>query len=221
MKYRVVGWTAYDDPNVKKAQCTEAAMQAIMRDIRENNYKFSGWDHQEMSLGAPVLNDGCMRVFSQRGFGHVMAWAHGNFDHMAYVEYAFDDPFDSEPSRMPPASRQFDPAAFTPETDLHEAFTCTVDDPTLAALLATKVLKLPHDDPAYTMIDLGDTLTVVCGSFRTTYRVLDAERCRDMTQDEEIDLYAMTCTCDLAKMQEANDRYNQIPRILKLTLQES
>ncbi len=220
MKYRVVGWTAYDNPNVKDAECTEAAMQAIIHDIRKHHYKFTGWDHQEMPTGAPVLNDGCMRLFSQRGFGHVMAWAQGDYSRMGYVEYAFDDLEAPEPSRMPPASREFDPASFTPETDLHEAFTCTVDDQTFSTVLATKEIKLPHDDPAFTMIDPGDTLTVVCGNSHTVYRVLDAVRCRDMTEEEELELYALTCTCDFAKMQEANDRHDQTPRILKLALEE-
>lgn len=220
MKYRVVGWTAYDDPNVKGAECTEGAIQAILRDIRKHHYRFTGWDHQERPRGVPVLNDGCMRVFSQRGFGHVMAWAHGDYSHMGYVEYAFDDPSDTTPSRMPSASRQFDPATFTPEADLHEAFTCAVDDLTLSTVLATKEIALPYDDPAFTMIDVGDTLTLVCGESRFVYRVRDAVRCRDMTQEEDMELYALICTCDFNKMREADERYDRTPWILKLALEE-
>ena len=43
MKYRVVGWTEYDNPNVPMESCSPAAMQAILRDIRENGYLFTGW----------------------------------------------------------------------------------------------------------------------------------------------------------------------------------
>ena len=89
MKYRVVGWADYSDPDIEDEDVSEAALQAIIEDIRANGYCFSGWDHQESFGCAPVLNDGKRRTFSQRGFGGVMAMAHGNLSRMGYSEYAF------------------------------------------------------------------------------------------------------------------------------------
>lgn len=219
MKYRVVGWTTYDGPEVKRADCSEAAMQAILRDIREHHYEFTGWDHQELPLCAPVLNDGCKRLFSQRGFGHVMAWAHGDYSRGGYVNYAFTDFGESPTTCYPDESRRFDPATFQPEQDLAEHFCYEVDAQTIELARTEGEIKLP-DDPALLMIDEGDTITLTAGDRRVEFDVLFSERGRDLTEEQELDLYALTLTCDFDKMQEADRRYEQAAWMLFLSLKE-
>ena len=216
MKYRVVGWTYYDNPDVEPTGCSEAALQAILRDIREHGYKFTGWEHQELSSGVPVLNDGFKRIFSQRSFGAVMAQAYGDFSRMGYTRYAFHEPFDSEPTHMPPPERDFDPLAFIPETDLREEFTYTVDREVLDAAARGECIRLPND-PALLMIDGGDTLTLCCEDERVRRTVASVDRGPDLTEEEE---RALLCASSLSynsySIQAANDRYDSAPRVLKI-----
>lgn len=179
MKYRVVGWTEYDDTSVDEADCSEAAYQAILADIREHGYDFSGWDHQESINGAPVLNDGCKRLFSQRGFGGLMAEAHGNRSRMGYSIYAFRyNPEDVWV--MPPIERSFD-FDFVPEEDLNETITATVDDEALAAAATGKV-TLPNL-PELTYLDEGDTLVLTAPAGSASFLVKEITRERDFDID--------------------------------------
>jgi len=216
MKYRVVGWTGYDDPDVEVAGCSEAALQAILCDIRENGYRFTGWDHQELSNCAPVLNDGCKRLFTQRGFGSVMAQAYGDYSRMGYTQYAFQSFFGYTPSHLPPYERAYDPSSFSPETDLCEEFFYEVDRETFDAAVNREVIRLPND-PALLMIDGGDTLTLICGEERVSLTVAHAERCPDLTPAEERAIYAAALSYDTAEIEAANERYDTAPRVLRLS----
>ena len=76
MKYKVIGWTYYDDNEILYSGNTIgfAERNAIIDEIRKHRYLFSGWHHQESWEGVvPVLNDGKKRCYSQRGWGGVMA----------------------------------------------------------------------------------------------------------------------------------------------------
>jgi hypothetical protein len=58
VKYKVIGWTYYENEEFEPVYCSEAGMEAIIDDIREHGYEFSGCNHQGHDSGAPVLNDG-------------------------------------------------------------------------------------------------------------------------------------------------------------------
>ena len=111
MQYQVVGWTEYDCPDTQDAPLTNAAARAIIEDIRAHGYFFSGFDHQERLLGAPVLNDGYRRAVSRRMFAALMAQAYGEEGAFAYAKYMTDIP--SECRKMPTdrygALTKFDP----------------------------------------------------------------------------------------------------------------
>lgn len=55
MKYKVIGWTFSDNYDIESVPLTFAARHAIVDDIRENNYLFSGLDHQESCMVVPFL----------------------------------------------------------------------------------------------------------------------------------------------------------------------
>ena len=218
MKYRVVGWTHYDAPDVSPAECDEAAYWAIVRDIREHGYRFTGWEHQEEMGGAPVLNDGCKRLFSQRDFGCIMAYAHGDFSRMGYVAYAFHRHPESEPPlSMPPPERIFDPLGFVPEQVDAEESVCTVDRDTLAAAKAGKHFKLPFDDPALQTLGSGDILTLCCEGERYTCRVSSAKRGPDLTDEEIEKIMVLSCSAGIEKMDRADAIYNAAPWVIEVT----
>ena len=216
MKYRVVGWTDFNAPDVKGADSSEAAIRAIICDIREHGYKFASCDHQERPLCAPVLNDGCKRLFSRRSFGHVMAWAQGDFSPNGYLDYAFDDFDEQRVCRSPDATRRFDPAAFVPEGDLAEHFCYEVDRDTLDLAKTEGHITLP-DEPALLMIDSGDTLTLTAGDRRAEFAVLDSERGYEQSE-EEFDLYVKMLAGDLSRVSEWERYYEPSNRRLYLSL---
>ena len=119
MKYKGIGYTDYDLSDFKNGENTDAAIEAIIEDIKKYGYCFSGYAHQEYSNGVPVLNDGLARRFSQRGWGGVMAKAHGFTGYMDYSSFAFSFGYDEE--KMPSLKRSI----FSDDVvDLVSADTC-------------------------------------------------------------------------------------------------
>lgn len=96
MKYKVIGWTNYDN---EKYPCFDgsndeyaAAYSAVVDEIREKGYRFSGDYHQWGESGSPVLNDGTLFILSMRGWGALMSEAvePDNSDSMAYMNWYMD-----------------------------------------------------------------------------------------------------------------------------------
>ena len=125
MTYRVVGWTHWESYEVEDSGNTIgfAERNAIIDDLIKHQYNFSGYDHQEMDCCAPVLNDGKKRTYSQRGWGGVMAEAHGMTEPMDYAAFSFGS---GQGSCYP--CDEFDPAEFEPEDDLNEEITLEVSE---------------------------------------------------------------------------------------------
>lgn len=75
-KIKVVGWTNFECDYPSKQYSKEEISQvfrAIQDDIYENDYCFSGAEHQNCATGVPVLSDGsCFRA-SMRAWGYLMA----------------------------------------------------------------------------------------------------------------------------------------------------
>lgn len=173
MKYRVVGWTDYDGDDAPDSESPIgfAERHAIVDDIKQNGYLFTGWDHEERLGCTPVLNDGKKRCFSQRGFGSVMAEAHGETDPYAYAHYTF---MESITKRILPKT-EYDPRHFTPERDLAEHLSLATDAATLCAARGQNPILLP-DDPALRYLDAGDTLTLFFGADALTVSVTGVDR---------------------------------------------
>lgn len=214
MKYRVVGWVYYDDPSFEDEDCNESALQAIIEDIRKNGYLFTGYDHQETFDCAPVLNDGKRRCFSQRGFGGVMAKAHGDYSRMGYSRYAFDwyTGSDEKDDRVFPNDHT-NWIDFVPETDLNEELTATVTAEEFDAAKSGELIILDREDLKF--IDIGDTLVLKCGDMTASYTVKGFERRKDISNEEEIEIMTLAYSFDEPeKMNRANKMYEDAPWIL-------
>ena len=173
MKYRVVGWTSYDDESVEDSGSSIgfAEQNAIIDDIKSNGYLFSGYDHQEMWDCAPVLNDGKKRCFSQRGWGRVMAEAHGYFGAYDYSLFTFG--IKKEAVKRP--KNYFFADNFTPEEDLAENFEIDVSEEIFAFASANRKFFLPDLD-TLRFIDAGDTLTLRFGEKTAEFKVTEIGR---------------------------------------------
>lgn len=211
MKYKVIGWTDYDDIfyDVEIGHASDAATQAIIDDIREHKYSFSGYDHQESVCCVPVLNDGKKRLYTQRGFGGLMAEAHGYRGSMDYALFSYTarDARGKKSRRgMPSLKLQFNPEGFTPE-DITEDYTIEVGEEIYKQ--ATEAGKIVIDDTPYIrFMDQGDRVTLVCGENSVTYTVHRVVKDKDLTEDDMINLYM--------KAQGAEEKWQNAKIIAKI-----
>lgn len=213
MKLRVVGWTYYDD-YLEEGSNGWAARSAIIDDIKKHGYIFSGWAHQEADCCAPVLNDGKMYCYSQRGWGDLMAEAHGYTGRMDYARFAFaiDDDSEIRPTEY------FDEENFTPEYDLNESFEINVSKDIFD--LAETSLEIKLDDLAeLRYLDFKDTLVLSCDGKKAEYLVWDVDRKRDLTEEKRFELeVAFYDLGNEEKMKKAEEEFNntKIVMIIKL-----
>lgn len=171
MKLRVIGWACYDDDYPDGKLCWPAR-NAIIDDIRAHKYSFSGWAHQEGYNCAPVLNDGKIYRYSQRGWGDVMAEANGNMGPMDYCMFAFMT--DRSLETRPDDDRDV-PYDFEPETDLNEIFDLEVSPATFAQAESEGAVSVDSFDNLRYLGE-GDMLALTCGDLRKIYYVQEAWR---------------------------------------------
>ena len=209
MKLRVVGWAWYDD-DLPQGNVSWAARNAIIDDIKKNDYLFSGLSHQEALDCAPVLNDGKIYRFSQQGWGDVMAEAHGFFGRKDYARFSFGI---NEEKEVRPLLR-FDEDNFIPETDLSEKFTLCVNPSVFRSAQKTAEIKLEvlHK---LRYLDKGDNLELICGEDKAEYKVESVERKKDLTAKKRRELeFAMRDFQDEEKMKLAEKEYDEAKVIL-------
>lgn len=213
MKLRVVGWTYYEE-DWPQSQGTWAERYAIIDEIKKHGYNFSGWSHQEALNCAPVLNDGTICCYSQRGWGDIMAEAHGFTGFMDYAKFAFLVDTDKE-VRPKSGIKQ---GSFVPETDLNERFELTVTQDLIAT--AKKAGEIVLDNlPQLHYLDSGDTLALVCGNTTEEFVVVDVNRKRDLTEERRLDLMvAMRDYHNKEKQKEATEEFNNTKVILVVKL---
>ena len=210
MKYRVVGWVSYHDPDVEAKYASPAAIATIIDDIRGNGYLFSGQDHGSHLECAPVLNDGKKRLFSERGFGALMAEAHGDLSRMGYSSYAFGHFGEEDGAVMPDIP--FFPDEFVPE-ELCEEISVEATAEDRAAADGGKLTL--RDTEALRFLDAGDTLTLLLPEGRASYLVTGVERRRDL--DDEI-LLCLWGGCPPEERERYEEMYAAAPMILNIRL---
>ena len=217
MKLRVVGWAYYDD-DLPQGDTGWAARHAVVDEIKKHGYLFSGWAHQEGLYCAPVLNDGKIRCFSQRGWGSVMAEAHGHTGRMDYARYAFT--MDMEKEVRP--TEGFDEDSFMLEADLNERFELDVTQEVFDAAKRSRKIKL-DDLPELRYLDMGDTLALRCGDKTAEYIVDDVDRERDLTEEKRWELeLAFYDFHNEERMKRAEEEFNntKVVMIIKLSSQK-
>ncbi len=100
MKYKVIGWTNYEDTTYPAFEAKDyetlcGVRIALIEEILEHDYAFSGEDHHYVKGCVPVLNTGEVILMGQRGWGSVMAQAYGenNDDGYAYAKWFLSGKF--------------------------------------------------------------------------------------------------------------------------------
>ena len=184
MKYKVIGWTDWDGDDVVAAEVSDAATEAIIDDIRKQQYKLTGFDHQERMNCAPVLNDGKKRLYSQRGFAALMAKA---YDYRASNDYAlflFNE--DDVEDDLPPMELRFDPDSFISE-DISEHYTLDVSEQLFDTAQHQRKLVI-DDSPEIRFIDCGDTATLKCNGKSADYKIEGVSKEKDFSEEDRIAL---------------------------------
>ena len=129
MKYKVIGWTYYENYDIpfSNGGIGFAERNAVIDEIRKHKYMFTGWHHQESwNNCVPILNDGKKRGFSQRGWGGVMAEAYGEMGDFDYASYAFFGGGDDSNLRYP--NNEFEIEDFVSEPLENEHFDVEVSE---------------------------------------------------------------------------------------------
>lgn len=186
MKYKVVGWTFSDNYDIENAPLSFAARHAIVDAIRENNYLFSGFDHQEAWYGCPVLNDGKKRACSQRGFAGIMAEAHGETELYAYSKYMFAI---KEEAKIKPKAI-INKQEIVTLSSLRETYTLEVSEKVYLTVLKESFILL-QDLAELRYIDSSDFIIIKNDDKVTTFEVLRVNRYRNISNLEHLEKFTL------------------------------
>ena len=173
MKYKVIGWTHYDDGYYPEGECSPAAFRAIIDHVRAHGYDFSGYAHQELFDCTPVMNNGERMCFTQRAWGRIMAEAHGHFGVYDYTNYSIG--YDAEKT---PEYYTIDESEILPKEELCETYNISLSADCFEKVLKEKSLILT-DSENLRYIDVGDTVILESEADRAEYKVSGVIRGRD------------------------------------------
>ncbi len=89
---KIIGWTdfecEYPTPKLSREDLG-TVISLIHSELSENNYVFSGEEHQNAPTGVPVFSDGtCFRA-SMRAWGHLMSriYSGPNGEELSYMDF--------------------------------------------------------------------------------------------------------------------------------------
>ena len=176
MKYKVIGWTYYDNSEILDSGNTIgfAERNAIIDEIKKHGYLFSGWHHQESWDGVvPVLNDGRKRCYSQRGWGGVMAEAYGKMGDYDYASFTFHQSIDS--SHLHFAPDDFEIFDYEPQVVENEDFVVEVNEGLFEIAKTSNPFYLDDIDELR-FVDKNDTITLSCNGEELFFVVKDIDR---------------------------------------------
>ena len=176
MKYKVIGWTWYENYNIpfSNKSIGFAERHAIVDEIKKHKYLFSGYHHQEWwDNCVPILNDGKKRGFSQRGWGGVMAEAYEYFNDYDYAIFTFEQSIKPNAIKIP--KHEFKPEEFVSKPLEHEHFDITISSE-LFEIAKTKNPFYLDDLEELRFIETDDTITLHCNDESITFLVDDINR---------------------------------------------
>ncbi len=214
MKLKVIGWTSYDNNCFAPARgASLAACSAIIDAIVNDGLCFTGEHMQERDGCVPVLNDGRKYIFSRRGFGGIMAEAHG---YKGAYDYAlFSDNYSFDDAVFPKnAVRSKQDVEGKIESDLNECFDFSNEKFSLRANLDEGIedaveITVPYNDTTR-YVGVGDTV-IVGGEIFT---VLDSFSRKDIDDTMQALQFSFL---DDDKYAEAEDAYANAPVLVVLT----
>ncbi len=217
MKLAVIGWTYYDDPNYEYFETTWATHYAVLNDVIKNKYIFTGYHHQEYDYCCPVLNNGKKIIFSQRGFGGLMAKAHGYNKTYDYSIFSYPvNPNSKEyifPKKAP------DNSLIVDEKTLYETYTIEADMETIATADIKNQLRL-LDLPKYHLIEVGDKVQLIHGKHTSKFKIINVNREKDVSVIDEYNFKYRNCDIFNEKeKEEIIKKYENAKLVLILTLE--
>ena len=178
MKYKVIGWTYYEDDNVLNYDGEDSFAQrnAIIDEVRKHKYRFSGWHHQESWENCvPILNDGRKRHFSQRGWGGLMAEAYDKMGDYDYANFTFRQSIDKRKQRFPETDYSLEPNDYLDNIIENESFEIEVSKELFEIAKTSNPFYL-EDVDELRYLDDNDTLTITCENEKLTFIVDDVDR---------------------------------------------
>lgn len=217
MKLKVIGWTFYDDDKYPDGEVDEASYQAILDDIKRNGYVFTGWHHQEIDKCAPVLNDGCIRRFTQRAWGRIMADALDKKEPYAYSFFAFYTPFDGDMKIKIP-EQGVNEEEIVPEEDVFEEYIIEADEKLLGEALENDEICLPEDNEKG-CIRKNDIMILVNKGLEYRFRVEDIEYKKDLPlADIRAYTYMALSYHTDEEIRQITEKYNNAPTLTVINL---
>lgn len=175
MKYEVIGWTyCGNDEYPPHEKITAGVDNAIIKEIRKHNYLFGGDSHEDY---CPVLNDGTYAEYSWRGWGRIMALAHGVTGENAYMLGYMDSLIKPEarkyPEGVPDGSRIVLKESIAETFVMHLAA-----EPFEKVKAGTKTVEIRLFDDKRNEVDIGDYIEFIKSgdeNERVIRRVADVE----------------------------------------------
>lgn len=213
MKLKVIGWTYYDNTEIDEGENSWAATNAVIDEIKAKGYLFSGYDHQETFDCAPILSDGKMRRFSQRGFGGIMAEAHGYTSRMDYSLFSFGI---KSSALVTPEGYHSD---YVVERHLSERFTLEVSEDVFNSAYEGEIKLDDLSELRY--IDVDDVLELTCCGKTAVYQVADLDRKKDLTEKQRLKLEVAFHDFDNPeKQQRAEEIFDKTKVVLIIKLKK-
>lgn len=190
MKLKVIGWTHYDDENYETDESLWASYYAVLEDVIKNEYLFTGYHHQEYDYCCPVLNNGKKVIFSQRGFGGLMATAHGYNKTYDYALFSF--PFEETTNALKLPTVRPDHNLIVDEKELFENFEIKVDIESYATADIMNELQL-KSLPEYNLMEVGDSIKLISEKSSCKYKIVSINRKKDVSVIDEYNFKYRNC----------------------------
>ena len=173
MRYEVIGWVDSEESDYPKHKDITASVDAvIIKEIRKHGYLFGGDAHERY---CPLLNDGTYVRYSWRGWGRIMALAHG-YKAEDYMLAYMDDMIDPK-MRKYPVVLEIDDSRIKFKENLADTFVMHLNEEMFFAMKeGTKTVDVRLFDDERKLVDIGDYIEFHNKSDDDTFikmRVLD------------------------------------------------
>lgn len=170
MRYEVIGWVDSEECDYPKHKDITAPVDAvIIKEIRMHGYLFGGDAHERY---CPLLNDGTYVRYSWRGWGRIMALAHGYKDEDYMLAY-MDDLIDPK-MRKYPGDLEIDDTKIKLKEHLADTFVMHLSEEMFLAMKeGTKTVEVRLFDDKRKLVDIGDYIEFYNNDDYIKLRVLD------------------------------------------------
>ena len=170
MRYEVIGWVDSEECEYPKHKDITASVDAvIIKEIRKHRYLFGGDAHERY---CPLLNDGTYVRYSWRGWGRIMALAHG-YTAEDYMLAYMDDIIDPE-MRKYPEDLDIDESRIKFKENLADTFVMHLSEEMFLAMKeGTKTVEVRLFDDKRKLVDIGDYIEFHNNNVYIKMRVLD------------------------------------------------